>query len=104
MKSFFRIAAAAAFTVALTGCAATQSVQDYSTDALTTTKVKTNLLSGAGASTFADVSVETSGGVVQLSGFANNQAEINSAVEVAKKTSGVKSVRNDIRIKTPSTR
>lgn len=97
MKSFFRIAAAAAFTVALTGCASTGN---YFDDAWITSKVKSNMCMDKGISTCADVNVETSGGVVQLAGFAKDQAEINAAVEAAKKTSGVKSVRNDIRIKT----
>jgi osmotically-inducible protein OsmY len=34
--------------------------------------------------------------VVQLSGFAASQEEINKAVAIAQKTSGVKSVRNNV--------
>jgi osmotically-inducible protein OsmY len=45
------------------------------------------------------VNVETFKGVVQLSGFANSPAEIDRAVQLARETKGVKSVKNDIRIK-----
>ena len=33
-------------------------------------------------------------------GFANNATEVNRAVEIARGTDGVKSVKNDIRLKT----
>jgi len=36
---------------------------------------------------------------VQLSGFANSSAEADRAVQLARETKGVKSVKNDIRIK-----
>lgn len=96
MKQFSRIAATALFAIGLTGCASTGG---YFDDAWITSKVKSALCTDKGISTCTDVNVETSGGVVQLSGFAKDQAEINAAVATAQKTSGVKSVRNDIRLK-----
>ncbi len=42
------------------------------------------------------ISVETLNGVVMLSGFAKSQSERSSAEIVARKVSGVKSVRNEI--------
>jgi osmotically-inducible protein OsmY len=47
----------------------------------------------------AEINVETFKGVVQLSGFVSSQAAINKAVEVTRAVSGVKSVKNDMRIK-----
>jgi osmotically-inducible protein OsmY len=47
-----------------------------------------------------NVNVETFKGTVQLSGFANDQNEINRAVEIARGVKGVSSVKNDIRLKT----
>jgi len=38
-------------------------------------------------------------GVVQLSGFVRSQADIDQAVQVARGVAGVKSVKNDMRIK-----
>ncbi len=38
-------------------------------------------------------------GVVQLSGFLRSQADIDKAVEVPRGVAGVKSVKNDMRIK-----
>jgi len=46
-----------------------------------------------------EINVETFKGVVQLSGFVNSQADINKAVQVARGVAGVKSVKNDMRIK-----
>jgi len=37
--------------------------------------------------------------VVQLSGFVRSQADIDQAVRVARGVAGVKSVKNDMRIK-----
>ncbi len=47
----------------------------------------------------AEINVETFKGVVQLSGFVRSQADASKAVEVARGVKGVKSVKNDMRIK-----
>jgi hyperosmotically inducible protein len=47
----------------------------------------------------AEINVETFKGAVQLSGFVNSQADINKAVEVTRGVGGVKSVKNDMRLK-----
>jgi len=103
-RTFFAIPSVRLVLAALTlsvaaGCAAVDTANKWGSDAWITSKVKTNLCAERGAGTCADINVETSRGVVQLSGFANNQAEINGALETARKTPGVKSVRNDIRLK-----
>jgi osmotically-inducible protein OsmY len=46
-----------------------------------------------------EINVETFKGVVQLSGFVRSQADIDQAVKVARGVAGVKSVKNDMRIK-----
>ena len=38
-------------------------------------------------------------GVVQLSGFVRSQANIDRAVDVARRVKGVKSVKDDMRVK-----
>jgi osmotically-inducible protein OsmY len=47
----------------------------------------------------AEINVETFKGVVQLSGFVSSQAAANRAIEVSRAVGGVKSVKNDMRIK-----
>ena len=47
----------------------------------------------------AEINVESFKGVVQLSGFVNSNADITKAVSVARSISGVKSVKNDMRLK-----
>ena len=48
-----------------------------------------------------DVNVESFRGTVQLSGFVDDQRQIERAVEIARGSEGVKSVKNDLRIKMP---
>ena len=94
------------FFVALTmmfmlGCAATptrEGTGEYIDDSVITTKVKAELLEEPGLKS-AEINVETFKGVVQLSGFVSSQANINKAVEVARAVRGVKSVKNDMRVK-----
>ena len=99
-SSLKRLVLAGLIAAATAGCAAVDTANKWGSDAWITTKVKSNLCTERGATTCADINVETYNGVVQLSGFANNAAEISGAVETARKTPGVKSVRNDIRLKT----
>ena len=46
-----------------------------------------------------EINVETFKGVVQLSGFVKSQADVTQAAKVARGVAGVKSVKNDIRVK-----
>ena len=87
--------------VAVGGCASTaqkEGTGEYLDDTAITTKVKTAIFNEATLKV-AEINVETFKGVVQLSGFVKTQAEINKAGDVARGVSGVKSVKNDIRIK-----
>jgi hyperosmotically inducible protein len=71
-------------------------------DGTITTKVKSALLADADVKSF-DIKVETRKGEVQLSGFVDNQAQIDRAIAVAKGVEGVKSVDNKMSLKTTDT-
>lgn len=47
----------------------------------------------------AEIDVATSEGVVQLSGFVSSAEDVAAAAAVARTVTGVKSVRNDLRLK-----
>jgi len=66
-------------------------------DAAITTKVKAKFVEDPVVKAM-NIKVDTYKGVVQLSGFANSQAEADKAARIARGTSGVKSVMNDIRL------
>ena len=93
------VAAAAAVTVlATTGCAVGRdqsTVGDYIDDSTLTTRVKGKFAADPIVSAMS-ISVETLKGQVQLSGFAKSAEEKTQAGVLARNTSGVQSVRNDI--------
>ncbi len=100
-RSVTRAAAAALFAVVLAGCSSTPTSSgtgEWFDDTWITTKVKTQLIGDQSVSGTA-ISVETFRGTVQLSGFAKSQAEIDRAVKLAREVSGVKAVKNDIRLR-----
>ncbi|MGY3040131.1 hyperosmotically inducible protein [Rhodanobacter sp. TND4EL1] len=68
-----------------------QTVPDKAADAWITTKVKSEFGTTKGISA-TDISVETSDGVVTLSGTVSSAAEKTAAERVAKSVKGVKSV------------
>ncbi|MFI3154629.1 MAG: BON domain-containing protein [Methylococcaceae bacterium] len=83
------------------GCASTPQTEgtgEYVDDSVVTTKVKAALINDPDVSA-AEVNVETFKGVVQLSGFVNSRADMNKAIEIARNIKGVKSVKNDMRLK-----
>jgi osmotically-inducible protein OsmY len=87
--------------VSVVGCASTpqkEGTVEYIDDSFTTTKVKAAILNEPGLNS-AEINVETFKGAVQLSGFVKTQAEIDKAVAVTRGVGGVKSVKNDIRLK-----
>ena len=86
------------FTV---GCAATSKQEgtgEYIDDTVLTTKVKAAVFNEPSLKS-AEINVETFKGVVQMSGFVNSPADINKAADVARGVKGVKSVKNDMRVK-----
>jgi osmotically-inducible protein OsmY len=83
------------------GCASTakqEGTGEYVDDTVITTKVKAAILNEPTLKS-AEINVETFKGVVQLSGFVSSQAAVSKAVEVARTVGGVKSVKNDMRLK-----
>ena len=83
------------------GCSSTpkqESTGQYMDDSVITTKVKAAILDEPTLKV-AEINVETFKGIVQLSGFVSSQTAANKAVEVARGVGGVKSVKNDMRIK-----
>ena len=83
------------------GCGSTakqEGTGEYVDDSVITAKVKTAILNDATLKVN-EINVETFKGVVQLSGFVRSQADIDKAVQVARGVAGVKSVKNDMRVK-----
>jgi len=67
-------------------------------DGIVTTRVKAALLADAHVKSL-DIAVLTRKGEVQLSGFVDNQSQIDRAVEIVRDVVGVRSVSNEMSIK-----
>ena len=88
----------AALVAGLAGCAgAGQKTGQAVDDSAITTKVKSAMIRDKDVSA-SNISVETSKGVVRLSGTAKSAREADRAEQIARSTEGVRSVKNDIRI------
>ena len=98
--STFALIAALTLTT-LGGCAATsthESTGQYIDDTTITAEVKAAILNEPTLKV-AEINVETYKGVVQLSGFVRSADNIDTAVSIARKVKGVRSVKNDMRLK-----
>ncbi|HUY02694.1 MAG TPA: BON domain-containing protein [Rhodocyclaceae bacterium] len=92
---------AALMLTTVVGCASTptqESTGQYVDDTVITTNVKAAILDEPSLKS-AEINVETFKGVVQLSGFVRSEANIATAVRVARRVKGVKAVTNDMRLK-----
>ena len=92
---------ACALAVSVASCAAVsgrETAGEYVDDTVITTKVKAAIFNEPTLKS-AESNVETFKGVVQLSGFVRSQGDIDQAMKVARGVAGVKSVKNDMRIK-----
>jgi hyperosmotically inducible protein len=104
MNKFSKILSAAflaATLVSVVACAPTEKREgtgQYIDDTVITTKVKAALVEDPLTKAI-EINVETFKGVVQLSGFVASQAAADRAIELARGVAGVKSVKNDMRIK-----
>ncbi|HYG54800.1 MAG TPA: BON domain-containing protein [Burkholderiales bacterium] len=89
--------------LAVAGCATSKgperSAGEFTDDAAVTARVKSAIATDVGARTAAAVNVDTYRGVVQLTGFVDSDEQASKAVTAAKKVQGVRSVKNDLRIK-----
>ncbi|CCJ78056.1 molecular chaperone OsmY [Cronobacter muytjensii] len=75
-----------------------QSVKGYAGDAATTSEIKAKLLADDIVPS-RNVKVETTDGVVQLSGTVESEKQSQRAESIAKAVDGVKSVKNDLKVK-----
>lgn len=101
LSSRFATFVFAMLMAALVGCASTSQQEgtgEYFDDSVITTKVKAAIFDEPSLKS-AEINVETFKGVVQLGGFVSSQTNINKAVELARGVKGVKSVKNDMRLK-----
>jgi hyperosmotically inducible protein len=92
------LAAMTGLVMVTAGCAVTRgqsTVGAYVDDAAITTKVKAKLLEDKTTGGMS-IGVETLNGTVQLSGFAKSSEERTRAEALARDTSGVSQVRNNI--------
>lgn len=67
-------------------------------DSAVTGRVKASLLADADIKSF-DISVRTVKGEVLLTGFVNNQSQIDQATQIARATEGATGVKNELRVK-----
>ncbi|MHC0506451.1 BON domain-containing protein [Achromobacter aegrifaciens] len=102
-KSIVHGLGAAMLALALAGCAAQdghRSTGQYADDVTTTARVREALLKTPNLRSNT-IQVETYQGVVQLSGFADNEDSAASAVGAARGVAGVKEIRNNIQVRNP---
>ncbi len=92
------IAASALFAAGCGSSATQESTGEYLDDTTITTKVKTAIFNEPSLKVL-QINVETYKAVVQLSGFASSDADISAATKAAQSVAGVKSVKNDMRLK-----
>ena len=103
MKTFQRVIPLISIlaVAGILGCAATtkhESTGQYVDDTAITAKVKTAIFEQPSLKS-AEINVETFKGVVQLSGFVSSKDAESKAVEVTRTVAGVKSVKDDMRLK-----
>ena len=101
LKFVATLLAALMLTTQVVGCASTskqESVGEYVEDSAITAGVKAAILNEPTLKV-SEINVETFKGVVQLSGFVSSADSVATASSVARSVKGVKSVKNDIRLK-----
>lgn len=102
MRDIPRMTLILALVAALAGCAGSptrESTGQYIDDSAITAKVKGAFVKDETVSAL-HIGVDTFKGEVQLSGYADTPQEIRRAGELARTVPGVRSVKNDIRLKT----
>jgi len=107
MNPLRRKALALIGALALSACASKEpetgrTTGEFTSDAALTARVKSAIATDVGARTAAAINIETYRGVVQLTGFVDSREQAAKAEAAAKKVDGVRTVRNDVRIKSTS--
>jgi osmotically-inducible protein OsmY len=103
-QSALGAALAAAALIGAAGCAPTQTRQstgEMVDDAALTARVKSALINEPGVKSTA-INVEAFRGTVSLSGFVDSAEMAQKAIGAAEKVGGVRSVKNDMRVKPAS--
>ena len=104
MSNVFIALVMSVFVAGITGCASDSNRRgvdqtgEVISDSWITTKVKSDLAVESDVSA-THISVKTVDGVVTLSGKASSQAEVNKAIQVAGQIKGVKSVVNELEVR-----
>ena len=100
-KPALALLAALMFGAPLAGCGSTAGLLATSTkvDDSTITLGVTEAIKRSTELVTADIDVATSEGIVQLSGYVSSAESVATAASVARTVKGVKSVRNDLRLK-----
>jgi hyperosmotically inducible protein len=104
-QSILNAVLAAIAAALLSACASSEtkrSTGEFTDDAALTAKVKSAIATDVGARTAAAINIETYRGVVQLTGFVSSPEQAQRAEDAANKVEGVRSVKNDVRIKPSS--
>jgi len=97
-----KLAALLGVLAVASACSATrtqQSAGEVIDDSVLTSKVKMGLIDDP-ITKAGQINVETYRGVVQLGGFVDNTQQKEQATKVASSVTGVKEVRNDLRVST----
>ena len=101
LRTIFATALAASAIALASGCAITRSqetVAAYVDDSAITSTIKARMVEEKAVDAAA-INVETLNGNVQLSGFAKDRLEKQTAEGIAMKVKGVKSVQNNITVR-----
>lgn len=88
------------YMVFLSGCVSTSGYQGSSEqfdDIVITTKVHEAILDERSLRPF-EINVRTIKGVVELSGLVNSRDDMDKAIAVARSVSGIRFIKNDMRI------
>jgi osmotically-inducible protein OsmY len=101
LNKYLSAAFMALILITAVGCASTSTQEgtgEYVDDSVITTKVKAVIFNEPTLKS-SEINVETFKGVVQLSGFVSSASSINKAIELSRQVAGVKSIKNDMRVK-----
>jgi len=102
-RGMIKLIAMAGVLAMVSACSSTrtqQSAGEVIDDSVLTSKVKVALIDDP-VTKAGQINVETFRGVVQLGGFVDNAQIKEQATRVARSVTGVKEVRNDLRVSTP---